>query len=104
MIGADAAFRQFHRDNPRVMDLFIRYAREAKATGRRRYSIWAIANRVRWHVDIDTHGDKFKINNNWLAYYTREIERRCPELRGFIAKRASRADLPRQGQLFGGAA
>lgn len=87
-------FRAYHEGNPDIYDLFVRFSREVKATGRKRYSIWAVANRVRWHVDVqtlDSHTD-FKISNDYLAHYAREIMAREQDLIGlFQTKLLTRA-------------
>lgn len=93
-----AAFRAFHEQNPKVLDLFCRFALEARQAGFKRYSIWAIANRVRWHVEIETRSsDGFKLNNNHLSFYARAVEKRYPTLKDFFVKRKAAAD---QGELF----
>ena len=51
---------------------FIRLAWGVKQRGFKKYSHWAIANRLRWHMDI-VHGPDasgFKLNNNCLAFYS----------------------------------
>lgn len=64
-------FFKYHNENPEVYQLFKRYAQQMKQSGRRRYSAKAIFERVRWHYDIQTTGDDFKINNNYTAMYAR---------------------------------
>ena len=58
-------FRKFHRNNPRVFDLVLKYAYMHKDKGRTHYSIEIIINVIRHHVDLETVGDPFKINNNY---------------------------------------
>lgn len=82
------AFLSFHRSNPHVYREILRYAREMKARGRTRYSIWTIVGRVRWDHDIATDGrDEFKINNNFSSIYARMVEHFHPDLRGFFETR-----------------
>jgi hypothetical protein len=64
-------FFKYHYENPDVYCLFKQYAQQMKNSGRRRYSAKAIFERVRWHYDILTTGDDFKINNNYTAMYAR---------------------------------
>jgi len=89
-----AAWRDYHRDNRQVFDLFIRFAREAKRAGKKRYSARAIVERIRWEVEIvaKTH-DEFKINNNHCAYYARLAMLLYPsEIAGFFVRRDTRFD------------
>jgi hypothetical protein len=65
----------------------VRYARQMQAHGRRRYSMWAVINRVRWDQDLATKTDEFKINNNYASIYTRMVEHFHPDLTGFFEKR-----------------
>tara|TARA_R100000005_G_C4965397_1_gene180410 strand:+ start:693 stop:1025 length:333 start_codon:yes stop_codon:yes gene_type:complete len=64
-------FRKFHKNNPQVFDMVLKYAYKQKDRGRKHYSIEIIMNVIRYHVDLDTVGDPFKINNNYKAYYSR---------------------------------
>ena len=64
-------FRKFHRNNPKVFDMVLKYAYKQKDKGRTHYSIEIIMNVIRYHVDLDTVGDQFKINNNYKAFYSR---------------------------------
>lgn len=85
----DKKFEQYHRENPRVYDLFVKFTYEARNAGHKNYSIWAIANRVRWHVDIDTKSsDGFKISNNHLSRYSRLIMKNNPHMAGFFRTHA----------------
>lgn len=64
-------FRKFHRNNPKVFDMVLKYAYKQKNKGRTHYSIEIILNVIRYHVDLDTVGDQFKINNNYKPFYSR---------------------------------
>lgn len=87
-----AAFEEFHRRNPEVYRLLLRFSLEALTSGRRRYSIWAIVNRVRWHVEIETDSDdEFKLNNNHAPHYARLLMAKEPRLAGFFEIRENRA-------------
>jgi hypothetical protein len=83
-------FREFHRENPGVYDLMVRFSREMRRAGWNRYSIWGVANRVRWETHIQTSDPDFKINNNHLAFYSRLIMQQCPDLAGFFRIRVMR--------------
>lgn len=82
------AFLDFHRANPHIYHGIVRYAHQMRSHGRRRYSMWAVVNRVRWDHDLATGGrSAFKINNNFAAIYTRMVEHFHPDLVGFFGKR-----------------
>lgn len=81
-----AAWRAFHRANPRVYELFEQYTFEA-ARRRAHYSAKAIFERIRWHTEIETTGADFKLNNNFHAYYARLFMKRHPRHDGFFRTR-----------------
>jgi hypothetical protein len=86
-------FRAFHRANPRVYELFVRFTQRAIQRGHRNLSADMILHRVRWETAIETHGaDEFKINNNFSAFYARMFMRDYPRHDGFFRTRASAAD------------
>jgi hypothetical protein len=84
-------FDQFHKDNPSIYDLLVRFALEVKHSGRSRYSIDAIIQRVRWHVTIETRSSDFKLNDHFTSRYARLIMSRVPELDGFFEVRELKA-------------
>ena len=59
----------------RVNELFdsikFEFSQQVIDAGKDKYSIWAIVNRIIWHVDIETNGSEFKISNNTLSCYAR---------------------------------
>jgi hypothetical protein len=84
---ADRKFFAYHRENPRIYKLFVKFARQAKKAGYQKYSIWAIMNQVRWHVNVETHdpnGVKFKISNDYSSRYSRLIMKQERDLKGFF--------------------
>jgi hypothetical protein len=84
-------FEEFHKANPRIYDLLVRFALEVKGKGWKRYSIDAIYQRVRWHVNIETSDTDFKINDHFRSRYARLIMSRVPELDGFFEVRELKA-------------
>ena len=80
-------FKEYHNDNPKVYDLFVRFAKDVKAAKMGRYSAKSIFERIRWHVEIETVGEKFKLNNNYTAYYARKMMKEHPEFQGFFIVR-----------------
>jgi hypothetical protein len=79
-----AKFKEFHADNPIIYDLFRKYALEAKAAGRKRFSHWMILNRIRWYSTVETTGDDYKISNDYIAIYARLLVWQMPEFEGFF--------------------
>ena len=65
-------FQHYHRQNPQVFRLFVKYAREARRS-LPRYSADAILHRIRWYVQIETKGSEFKADNYVTAYYARML-------------------------------
>jgi hypothetical protein len=61
----------WHSKNPSIWLAFEKFSLEAAASGRPRYSHWAVMNRVRWHTTIETTGKEFKISNDHIAFYAR---------------------------------
>jgi len=80
-------FVEFHIANPQVFQEFRKRAGEMKATGRKKYSAWVIIQIVRWHCDLATVGDVFKINNDFIALYARLLMAEHPRFQDFFELR-----------------
>jgi hypothetical protein len=78
---------EWHKKNPHVWDLFEHYTFQAIKAGHEHYSSMAIIERIRWHSDVETTGDRFKINNNHKTYYSRYFHYKHPEHDGFFRTR-----------------
>jgi len=78
---------KWHKQNPHVWEMFEKYTFQAISAGYDHYSVNAIFERIRWHTDIETKGDPFKINNNHRAYYARYFHYMYPEFDGFFRTR-----------------
>ena len=81
----------WHLANPHVWELFKEYTFQAIKAGREHYSVNAIFERIRWHTDIETKGDSFKISNNHRAYYARYFHAMYPEHDGFFRTKMLRS-------------
>lgn len=82
--------------NPEIFAEFERLALEAAAR-RRAYSVWMIANVVRWNRTFSAGaptpgGDGFKIPNSAMAYVARRLIRRNPSLAGLLQTRRIRGE------------
>lgn len=85
-------FRQFHADNPHVLETIIRRARILNSRDQRA-SMKLMFELLRWDHLMTTETDEpFKLNNNYTSYYTRLVEAEAPDLIGFFAKRRAKSD------------
>lgn len=83
------SFFIYHQENPQVYDLLLRFTKEVYVRGRRRYSIVAVFERVRWYTTIETNGDEFKLNNNYRSCYSRLIMHEHPQFNGMFSTRVT---------------
>ena len=86
------AFDKFHADNPHVYEWFKRNALALQARGRTHYSARTMLHAFRFHTDMTTTDDTFKINNNWSPWYARMLMEDEPTLEGFFETRTAKAD------------
>lgn len=82
-------FFTFHNENPKIYDLFEKFAYQLRAAGREYYGAKSIIERIRWHTGVETKGDDFRINNNHAPCYARLLMIRKPEFLGFLKTRKS---------------
>ncbi len=87
----ESAFEAYHRDSPEVYEAFVKFTMEAIRAGRKHIGAKMIAERLRYESMV-TGKDKFKINNNYPAYYARMFERDYPMHKGLFEFRKSKAD------------
>lgn len=85
-------FWEYHCARPEVFEEFSARAHEMKAAGRSKYSAWGIIQRIRWENDIVRGTESFKINNDYIAMYSRLLVYEQPEYDGFFAHRALKPD------------
>jgi hypothetical protein len=84
-------FNKFHKENPNVWELFVKFTFDVIRTGRKNYSVNAVFERIRWHTDIETTGKQFKLSNNHRAYYARYFHEKYPEYDGFFRTKQLRS-------------
>ena len=65
------SFWTFHFSNPKIYQLFIKYALVAVSRSKRKLSGWYIVNRIRWEEEIEKGNEAFMISNDFIAFYTR---------------------------------
>jgi hypothetical protein len=85
----EAAFWDFHLQNPQIYELFHQFATQSAARkGRKHFGVAAVFERIRWSVMVETEGGgEFKLNNNYRAYYARLWMRDNPQYQGFFRTR-----------------
>lgn len=77
-------FLKFKSENPQVFDHFAKMAKQIKRTGREKYSARTIFEVLRWHLDIETHGEVFKISNDFIPMYVRLLISQEPDFEEFF--------------------
>lgn len=80
-------FWQFHTENPRVYALIKQFANEAKNSGRTRFGIQMIWERLRWYTTIETNDEQFKLCNNHCSCYARLLMIDDPSYRTFFVRK-----------------
>ena len=80
-------FGLFHKNNPRVYELFKQFTFEVINKGFRKWSADAVMHRVRWEASVITDDPQFKINNNYVAFYARLFMAEYPQYQGFFETR-----------------
>ena len=83
----EEAALDFHRRNPHVLQEIAKVCLRVQRAGRRRWSINAAFEVIRYNADITTDHRTFKLNNNYRAFYARWLMRDVVELRGFFSTR-----------------
>jgi hypothetical protein len=81
-------FLAFHRAHPEIYRIFETKALELIKAGHHHYSARTILEVTRWHVDIRNREQDYKINNNWIPFYSRMFAATYPEHSGFFRQRS----------------
>lgn len=84
-------FMDFHRANPHVYRALRILALNLVSTGRKRGSINQLFEVLRYEYALRTHGDEYKLNNNWRSRYARLLMENEPVLRGWFETRDLRS-------------
>jgi hypothetical protein len=87
-------YEAFHYANPWVFDRLVDMARNLKRRGINHYGIAALWEVLRydWTIMTEDPTSKLKLNNDYKAFYARDIMARHPDLQGFFETRRSQAD------------
>jgi hypothetical protein len=83
------AWWKWHKQNPEFWELFEKYTYAVIDAGYEHYSVQSIVERIRWHDQIETKGDIFKINNNHCKYMAHYFHYLHTEHDGFFRTRRS---------------
>jgi hypothetical protein len=84
------AWLSFHLNNRIIMRSIVNELRIAKHAGRKKASVKAIINFLRWNLYVKS-GEEFKINDKYTGIYTHVIHYNFPEFQNMIEKRELRS-------------
>lgn len=89
---------RFHREHPKVWELFVQFTFELIDRGFKHYSAQhGVFARIRWETDqADVDGrSMFKLNNNYSPFYARRFMKMYPQHNGFfrVRKQTSKDEL-----------
>ena len=85
------AVNKFHKEHPEVWDLFCKFAFEKIKQGHNYYGAKSVMERVRWETSAG--GKSPKINNNYVAFYSRRFSENPPEYSEFFRTRSQISKL-----------
>ena len=78
-------FEKFHSDHPHVYEILVKFAKEAKKSGKTKLGTKLLVERARWELMFLTKSeDSFKINNSYTSRYARLIMEQEGELEDFF--------------------
>lgn len=87
------AFTEWIGENKELVDAIIRFAKEARAAGHKKYGIKAIVERTRWHFHVERREQAdWKINNNYTSRLARFLMVAYPELKDLFETRKLKRD------------
>ncbi|GAA0694942.1 hypothetical protein GCM10010193_57050 [Kitasatospora atroaurantiaca] len=84
-------FEAFHGLNPWVLDALEALTADCVNNGFAHVGIGMLFELLRWRYGLHTHGDPFKLNNNFRSRYARLLIERHPEWISVFEVRALRA-------------
>lgn len=91
-IPAVKQFETFDSENPKVWELFEKYAKQLIDKGVNHWSADNILHKIRFETRLETNDPNYKINNNYSAFYARKFARIYPKHKDFFEFRKSKAD------------
>ena len=100
-ISIQASFEKFHKNNPEIYIMIVKECDRALRAGKKKFSIKAIGNYIRWNVFIETKEDtlfslrgekkSFKLNDAYFSRYARLIISDYPHLKNYLELRDLRS-------------
>lgn len=81
-------FDKWIADNPHFWDMFVLFTNQLIACGATKSSAWLVCNRIRWETAIKTHGNPYKISNDFIALLARKFMVEFPQHAGFFTIKA----------------
>ena len=90
----EEAFEKFHNDNPRIYQLFVKFALYLiRDKQKKKISSQLIIVRIRWEIYVETESDdNYRISNNYTPYYARLFIKQFPEYKDYFVLRKLTAD------------
>ena len=81
----------FHAAHPEVYAAVVRFAREVRGRGFKRFGMRAIWERARWFLAIESEEGEYRLNDNFISRYARLVMQQEPDLVDFFEVRELRA-------------
>lgn len=82
-----SGFVRFCSLNPHVYEAFRHFAVELYESGTRRYSAKGIVERMRWEMQLQTRGDRFRLSNNYTPHLARVLMLEDERFTKFFSRR-----------------
>lgn len=85
-------FLAFHARYPEVYEALVDLAFERYDAGHEKCGMRLLYEVARWRLSLRVQGGTYKLNSDYVPYYSRLIMADHPELQGFFTLRESEAD------------
>jgi len=96
-----SSFEEFHKNNPEIYLMIVKECDRALRANKKKFSIKAIGNYIRWNVFIETKEDtlfsvkgeikKFKLNDAYFSRYARLLISEYPHFEKHLELRDLRS-------------
>ena len=84
-------FERYHAANPATYETLVRFCREAQRSGRKRFAIGTLWERMRWYMNFEKDdAEDFKLNDHYRSRYARMLMEKNPEFEGLFEIRELR--------------
>ena len=85
-------FIEYDSENPDIYKMFKKFTFDVIKSGYQNCGSQMIIERIRWESIVVAKNDKFKINNDYAAFYSRKFMLEYPKYNNFFRIRSSVAD------------